>query len=429
VRTRKLFAAALPLVLVPAGSAAQGVECAPALVGPIASTEESRAYRPASSPPLPEGYVDEEYVITCQALGVQYRTALNVRRPTAPDGPRVVVLEPTHPSNSWPVLRFTHEYQERAGIVSVAVHATPSVVERLMKPSNPERYAGLEVPDEQGIEEAILAQVGTRVRLSGLPGVEVGALILGGYSYTGGVTRDYVERYHRTARAPDGGPVYQGYFPNQTAVGRMPGPLPDLDVPVIELQGEREIIATFERNPDGLGYRRPDGELYRLYEVPGMAHLDTRGDEDPNEACGIDTPSQFPMAHVHDVALRNLVEWVRDGVPAPRAARIELEGNGPAIARDDHGNALGGVRTSYLDVPVATYETVSERQPGTTGGRCDMLGPQFDFAPDELRALYGSQEGYVARLRGRLEELVRDRWYLDFHAAELLREAGARPAF
>jgi hypothetical protein len=340
------------------------------------------------------------------------------------------VVESTHPSNIWPVLAFTHSYQTRAGHVAVAVNANRSVVEARVKPSNPARYGDLDVPDVEGIEEAILAQLGAALRLGRLPAVQVDAVFLGGYSFTGGVTRRYIEAYHESARLERGEPIYQGYFPNQTAVGTLPSPIPDLDVPVLELQGEREIIATFARNPEGLGYRRADGARYRLYEVPGMAHIETRGDESPDPACGIVKPSQFPMQHVWSMALRDLVEWVRDGEPAPSATRIELEADGRTIVRDARGNAVGGVRTPYLDVPLATYETVSERQAGASGAaRCDMVGAQFDLAPDELRALYESKEGYVGRLERRLDELVADRWYLDFHARELLREAEALAPF
>ena len=422
---------AVALWSVPASGAAQGATtCVPTLEGPIPATAASPAYHPPSAPPVPDEYLDEEYVIVCEARGSRYRTTLNVRRPAAPAGLTILVVESTHPSNIWPVLGFTHSYQTRAGLVAVAVNANRSVVQARVKPTNPARYADLDVPDVEGMEEAILAQLGTALRLGRLPAVQVEAVILGGYSFTGGVTRRYIDAHHESSRLEDGEPIYQGYFPNQTAVGTLPGPISDLDVPVVELQGEREIIATFARNPRGLGYRRADGARYRLYEVPGMAHIETRSEEGPDESCGIVKPSHFPMQHVWGTALRNLVEWVRDGEPAPRANRIELEADGRTIVRDAHGNASGGVRTAYLDVPVARYETVSERRPGAPGGgRCDMVGAQFDLGHEELRILYGSKEQYVARLERRLDELVQDRWLLDFHARELLREAQAFPRF
>lgn len=478
--------------------------CVPHLEGPVPVPDSAERYRPPGAPPPPEGWVEEEYFVSCDALGDRYRTTLTVRRPTEraellppgppdlrstepgdrpaaePEAPRrgepeegVVIVEPTHPGNIWPVLSTAREYLARAGHVQVAVSTTPSVVEGLVKPTDPDRYADLEVPDIEGIADEILAQVGLRLRLEGLPPIDagtsddaddpgapddaddagassgaggagasagapadtpqsVGHLILAGYSGTAAMVRSYIAARHEEARLPDGSPIYQGYFPGQTAVGTRPGPIPDLDVPVLEVQGEREIIATIDRNPEGLAYRRPDSEHYRLWEVPGMAHLDTRGTERGWEtrACRIDELSRFPLAHVWDAALHRLVVWVRTGEPPPRAERIRLEPDGRTVARDRHGNALGGVPTPYLEVPVATYHTVSEPRPDApSSARCDMVGPQHRFDRQTLRELYGDRESFLERFDRRLDELVAEGWYLAYRADELRREARDLPEF
>ena len=433
MRSHWLLRASLLAVLAfqPASGAAQQttVGCVPTFEGPVAVTRESPAYHARVVPDLPSGYVDEEYVMACTALGGAYRTSVNVRRPVAPTQPVVVVVEPTHPSNIWPILRWTSRYQQRGGIVAVAVNANPDVVNELVKPFNKARYADLSVPGVAGIEEEILAQFGAAVRLGRFPKINARAVILAGHSFTGGVVRRYIAAHDERARVKGGEPIYQGYLPAQTAVGNLPGPIPDLDVPVVELQGEREVIVTLIRNPAGLGYRRPDGERYRLYEVPGLAHQDARGRVGPNERCVIEKPTQFPMETSYSMALRNLVEWVRDRTPAPRADRIKLQADGKTIARDEHGNALGGVRNPYVDVPVATYLTVSEQRPGTTGGSCDMNGPQFDLSSAALHEMYGTKDAYIKRLRQRLDELVAGRWYMDFHAEDALAEAKALRPF
>ncbi|MEJ2132020.1 MAG: alpha/beta hydrolase domain-containing protein, partial [Gammaproteobacteria bacterium] len=255
--------------------------------------------------------------------------------------------------------------------------------------------------------------------------VNARTLILAGYSNTGAKVRAYIEQAHRAYRLENGGPIYDGFFPGQTAVGTMPGPIGELDVPVIELQGEREIIATLARNPNGLTYRRPDGSNYRLYEVAGMAHVNTRGAVGPSAQCAIEHPSQFPLRAVWDAALDNLVQWIATGTAPPRVSRIDLDASGKTIRRDANGNAQGGLRTVYLDVPLATYRTVSENRPGTEGGRCDMRGEQHDFSPEKLRDLYGTPEQYRERFNARLDELLELGWYLDLHAPELREEARA----
>jgi alpha/beta hydrolase family protein len=71
---------------------------------------------------------------------------------------------------------------------------------------------------------------------------------------------------------------------------------------------------------------------------------------------GVIDPNPFPFAYVANAAFANLMQWIDRSVPPPRADRIEVTDTTPVqIARDDSGNALGGVRTPYLDVPTGTY--------------------------------------------------------------------------
>jgi hypothetical protein len=226
---------------------------------------------------------------------------------------------------------------------------------------------------------------------------------------------------------PDGSPIYDGYFPVQTAVGSAPTAIPDLDVPVLEIQGESELIRTFQRGFDRLGYRRPDGPTYRLYEVPGLPHVTSRpgpGFQPDVFSCVEPVRSLFPQRHVWSNALKNLVVWVDRGFAPPAADRIALEADGRTVVRDGHGNAVGGVRTPYLDVPIATYGAVSTNAPGSPpGSRCDFFGYQVDFSHETLVGLYGDHRGYVRALTRSAKGLVRRGWYLRQDAAELRAEA------
>jgi hypothetical protein len=124
------------------------------------------------------------------------------------------------------------------------------------------------------------------------------------------------------------------------------------------------------------------------------------------------------------MALRNLMDWLGSGTPPARVERIQLEPDGRTIMRDEHGNAVGGVRTTNLDVPVATYGAVSTNAPETPpGSRCDFLGFQVDFTNEKLRQLHRNHGRYVHAVSRRLRELVRDRLYLKGDAREVLDEA------
>jgi hypothetical protein len=115
---------------------------------------------------------------------------------------------------------------------------------------------------------------------------------------------------------------------------------------------------------------------------------------------------------------------VRTGVPAPRAPHITAIGDGtPAatILTDEHGNALGGVRSPAVDVPTATYY-------GTTpgGGTCMLLwGSYKPFSTAQLQRLYTSHDAYVGQVTADVNALLNERWLTPEDAAEITSTARA----
>ena len=253
-------------------------------------------------------------------------------------------------------------------------------------------------------------------------GFRVRRLILGGCSEQGLIIRIYMRDSHWEYRTADGGPIYDGYFPACVAdwpdavqfdSGRVVGNFtpPPVDVPVVNLAGQQEVESWPE---SGRQYRRPDSDAppdqYRLYEVAGMPHGFFR--RATGTACGDHQASDFPGNHVANNALDKLIAWVDEGVLPPRAERLATEGPAGAIEIDSNGNAIGGVRTTSVDVPVAAYHT------------CVMLsGYKVPFASERLAELYESPEDYVSRVNRRLDQLVRDGWYLEEDAEEIRNEA------
>lgn len=421
------------------------VSCAPSVEGPIPVTNDSHPYVPTALQgpiPVPRGYVTEEFFVSCTALGQPYRTRLFVRRPEHRGRFSGTVITEVPDGPIWTTIIQTAGYQIDAGHVSVIVESVPAFLNAFVKPFDPARYANLSIPNVPGINFEIEAQVGallkSRARGPLLAGFDVRHVIFTGYSGSSAEVRRYIANAHNQIRLADGGPIYDGFFPQQTAVGQALTPIPDLDVPVIEIQGEREVISTFIR-VGSLTYRRSDGPLYRLYEVPGQPHLSTRtGEIGPfysNWVCVSPAGSfvttnptlatQFPHEFIDNMGLRNLVDWVVRGIPAPHAERIALEADGRTVARDAFGNAVGGVRSSYVDVPIASYAAISTNDPAVNqpDARCDFIGYQLRFSEDELRRLYGDHGGYVSRIARRLEELVAQSWIRADDARTLLIEA------
>ena len=78
------------------------------------------------------------------------------------------------------------------------------------------------------------------------------------------------------------------------------------------------------------------------------------------------------------------------------------------IERDAFGNALGGIRTPQVDVPVETLSGL-----GQTGGAfCSLFGTTTAFGASTLATLYPSHEGYVAAVLASARRGVRDGYLL-----------------
>ena len=433
----------LVLLLGPGAAAAphgrQVVSCIPSVQGPIPISSTSAPYVPRALEgpwPLAPGYVEQEFFVSCTALGQRYKTRVFLRRPRSPHRFSGTVVTEVPDGPLWTTSYFTSRYEMSAGIASIIVESVPGFLDSVVKPADPTRYASLHIPDLPNINYEIEAQVGALLKANArdklLSGLHVRNVIFAGYSGSAAEVRGYIAHEHFQVRLRRGRPIYDGYFPQQTAVGSAPTPIPNLDVPVVEIQGERELINTFQR-VGHLGYRRADGPRYRLYEVPAQPHLPTRSAElapfyrgwtcvSPRGPFSVADPTiatQFWHGAISDMGLRNLVRWVADGVPAPSAARIRLIGH--TVVRDRYGNAVGGVRSSYVDVPFASYAALSiNYQPGT---RCDMIGYQFRLGAATLKHLYPTHASYVRRVRVDLARLQTQGWITAQDAAAELREA------
>ena len=102
-------------------------------------------------------------------------------------------------------------------------------------------------------------------------------------------------------------------------------------------------------------------------------------------------PNVLSLAPVHEAAVHRLQRWVANGVPAPAQPRLEFTGESGRIARDDDGNALGGVRIPPFAVPTATHVAETHTLPP------DLSGVSIPFSDERLRARYPDRHTYLAR--------------------------------
>jgi hypothetical protein len=128
---------------------------------------------------------------------------------------------------------------------------------------------------------------------------------------------------------------------------------------------------------------------------------------------------------VFRLCLDHLKRWAAGGFVPPRAQRVEVDdslvadGRSPRPKRDEHGNPVGGLRSTFVDVPRAAYRVCRETNSG-------VMRP---FLDDTLVALYGTHRGYKDRVRERAAALVAEGWLLPADAAEVVSAADISDTF
>jgi hypothetical protein len=83
---------------------------------------------------------------------------------------------------------------------------------------------------------------------------------------------------------------------------------------------------------------------------------------------------------------------------APRLRATSAPGDPVTFATDEHGNVRGGIRTPFLDVPVAKLTgTGNGPAPAAppTSGFCGIFGQTVPFTAEQLAALYPSHGAFV----------------------------------
>lgn len=166
----------------------------------------------------------------------------------------------------------------------------------------------------------------------------------------------------------------------------------DLSAPVLDLQTEGDVTGIL----GSYAARQPDNDRFRLWEVAGTAHFDQHllGASAEHIDCGYPI-NNGPLDVVAKAALRSLLGWIATGTAPPEAPRIEVSGDAqPVIERDGDGNALGGIRTPPVDVPVATLSG----EPGPSAAlACILFGTTTPFTPERIAELYPSRADYEQR--------------------------------
>lgn len=264
---------------------------------------------------------------------------------------------------------------------------------------------------------------------SPLDGHEVLRIFTSGRSGQSTILQPYVDYHHAAATERNGHVPYDGYM---IRVGSMPESRPKGAVLVL-VQSEAEAqdmsagyIAQFADTDD---------PMFRYYEIPGVGHgLTSRpnvslniGEVVPEGVQGIsDVGGETSYQPYDKISLpviwgmwAAMAEWLDDGVPMPRAGRIERDPAG-GLVRDEFGNAKGGIRLPWMDHPDARYVgVISENNP--------LEGGMMPFSEARMKELYGSEQAWLGLLERQLRQMAKDRWIAeeDIH---LMLNRGVTPA-
>ncbi len=397
---------------------------------------------------------------------------------------RIVALTPTDPATfngtvlvEWlnvsggidapAVWMMAHREIARAGYAYVAVSAQQVGIEgganlmgfdMSLKSQDATRYAPLHHPGD-AFSYDIFSQIGALIK-AGHGGV-LGKLrpqhvVALGESQSAFFLTSYIDAVDPLAQVYDGFLVHSRFAPaaplDSSSIFEEPQAetaqavrfREDLRVPLLTIITETDLFGGVR-----MGYhlaRQPENPLLRVWEIAGTAHADNytiqvapidNGSAAIEDVVAAYEPTNMLMGqqlghyinfapqhhYVLQAALSGLCEWVRTGRPAPSAVLIEVTATDPPQpVVDPNGLALGGVRSPWVDVPIA-------RTSGLGGEESIMsmiFGSGEPFSVATVRRLYpGGAEDYLQRFATALDTAIEAGFILPEDRSEILELAAA----
>jgi hypothetical protein len=359
---------------------------------------------------------------------------------------------------------MAHREIVRAGYAYVAVSAQRVGVEggvsltgadMSLKAQDPERYSRLSHPGDAFAYD-IYSQVGRLLRDGAVTGLEPKAVLAMGESQSAAFLTTYVNDVDADAAVYDGFLVHSRFGPaaplDGTSMLERSGSAapqavpfrPDLRVPVMTVITETDLVGGWRT-----GYcmaRRPDDELFRAWEIPGTAHADNytirasfidNGSAPLDDLAAAYAPTAELMGqqlsyfinfapqhhYVLQAAVAALNNWVRTGEVAPTAEPIALtQADPPQLIVDANGLARGGVRTPWVDVPIAR----TSGRAGEQTGMSFLFGSGEPFDGAALSRLYpGGRPEYLDRFGSALDGAITAGFVVGSDREEILGLAAA----
>ena len=296
------------------------------------------------------------------------------------DGPAafsgVVVAEALHAGGRSLVFESSRVSILSRGTCSWRSSRSPANV-ALLKPFNAEPLRRAQHHDGQTNE--IIAQAGVLLKSSGraVRRLSRRRLTLMGTSASSGTVRAYLPdtpALRTRDRLPDHRRLPADQHDGNT-------PLPIVDVPMIQMPTQTEVVTWAEM---GIAYRRPDsdeaGNRFRLYEVAGMPHNNSRGQPGVRrDPCTLPVTGSSRRCFTRRWLDHRLSGSRGAGVRRARADRQWTEPRQRRIARW-HGRApgtpAGGIRNVWVDVPICRLRRIRTGKTTAAIGCCLLAGTE-----------------------------------------------------
>ncbi|KAL0939842.1 signal peptide-containing protein [Colletotrichum truncatum] len=406
------------------------------------------------------GYISREYLLSGIASGESYCTRILLRCPAVISNfTGLVILEPSHLWGGTSIWRHINRWLMRNGHAWLEVDSqAPSALGKI-KRVNPTRYKDLHFipgPLADEFQESIpYAAVTTKESLriaydsfkakwwpatiqcpeiivqasyalrAGDLGLKATRVILTGLSQTGGLTRRFIT-HSSHLRLPNGNLPFEAFVPCQSGGEALP------DIPgakIMELLGESEFLSV--RALCGVGgqmkdisHRRSDSDGFRLYEVAGMGHRESRYASEVDLARWSVAKlhgakwSTFANSFIYHAIFERMEKWISESaISPPPSAIIQTIALSDEIFRDEHGNAAGGVRTVHTEAPLSRIVAATPK--GRPSWYC---GSEWPFDNDKLRNLYGSVVNFRRMAGQAISDQLRSGFLLQADAETLRRE-------
>ena len=332
-------------------------------------------------------------------------------------------------------------------------------IDMSLKTQNAERYSSLHHPGDAYAYD-IFSQVGALVKEASGDGV-VGRLnpeyvVAVGESQSAMFLTTYINAVDRLAHTYDGFLVHSrfgvaapldGVSALEALQAGVPDPSPfrdDLRVPVMNVITETDLVGAVLA-----GYylaRQPDNDRLRTWEIPGTAHADAytvrvafvdsgslpidelaAGYAPTSELMGQELGYNINFAPQHhyvlQAAIAGLTNWVRTGTPPPSVPRLQIgDGDPPPLIEDANGIAKGGVRTPWVDVPIARTSGIAH----SDNILAHLFGSAEVFDDATRKRLYpNGKSEYLARFTDALDAAIRAGYLLRADRSEIVELAAA----